>query len=102
MVSAMSKVAVIGARGRMGTATQAAIDAAEGLELVPGIDVGDDIDTLAQGGAEVAVDFTHPGAVMDNLRWCIEHGIHVVVGTSGVSVPGWECWSCPTSPSAPC
>jgi 4-hydroxy-tetrahydrodipicolinate reductase len=85
MVSAMSKVAVIGARGRMGTATQAAIDAAEGLELVPGVDVGDDIDTLAQGGAEVAVDFTHPGAVMDNLRWCIEHGIHVVVGTSGVS-----------------
>jgi 4-hydroxy-tetrahydrodipicolinate reductase len=85
MVSAMSRVAVIGARGRMGTATQAAIDAAEGLELVPGIDVGDDIDTLARGGTEVAVDFTHPGAVMDNVRWCIEHGIHVVVGTSGVS-----------------
>jgi 4-hydroxy-tetrahydrodipicolinate reductase len=81
----MSKVAVIGARGRMGTATQAAIDAAEGLELVPGVDVGDDIDMLARGGAQVAVDFTHPGAVMDNLRWCVEHGIHVVVGTSGVS-----------------
>jgi 4-hydroxy-tetrahydrodipicolinate reductase len=85
MVSAMSRVAVIGARGRMGTATQGAIDAAEGLELVPGIDVGDDIDTLARGGTEVAVDFTHPGAVMGNVRWCIEHGIHVVVGTSGVS-----------------
>src|SRR3712207_8271858 len=33
--------------------------------------------------AEVAVDFTHPDAVMDNLGWCIEHGIHAVVGTTG-------------------
>ena len=29
------------------------------------------------------VDFTHPGVVMDNLRWCIGHGLDVVVGTSG-------------------
>ena len=29
------------------------------------------------------MDFTHPGAVMDNLRWCIEHGLNTVVGTSG-------------------
>ena len=31
----------------------------------------------------MVVDFTHPGVVMDNLRWCIEHGLDVVVGTSG-------------------
>jgi len=29
------------------------------------------------------VDFTHPGAVMDNLRWCAAHALNVVVGTSG-------------------
>ena len=29
------------------------------------------------------VDFTHPDAVMDNLSWCIDHGIHAVVGTTG-------------------
>jgi 4-hydroxy-tetrahydrodipicolinate reductase len=29
------------------------------------------------------VDFTHPDAVMDNLRWCIAHGIDTVVGTTG-------------------
>ena len=29
------------------------------------------------------MDFTHPGVVMDNLRFCIEHGIHAVVGTTG-------------------
>ena len=33
--------------------------------------------------AEVIVDFTHPDAVMDNLSWCIDHGIHAVVGTTG-------------------
>ena len=31
----------------------------------------------------MVVDFTHPGAVMDNLRWCIGHGLDTVVGTSG-------------------
>jgi len=29
------------------------------------------------------VDFTHVAAVMGNLRWCVEHGLNVVVGTSG-------------------
>jgi 4-hydroxy-tetrahydrodipicolinate reductase len=31
----------------------------------------------------VVVDFTHPAAVMDNLRWCIGRGLATVVGTSG-------------------
>jgi len=33
--------------------------------------------------AQVVVDFTNPGVVMDNLRFCIANGIHAVVGTSG-------------------
>jgi 4-hydroxy-tetrahydrodipicolinate reductase len=91
----MSKVAVIGARGRMGTAVAAAIQAADGLELVAGVDADDDIAALSDAGSEIAVDFTHPGAVMDNVHWCIERGIHVVVGTSGFTderldqVRGW-------------
>ena len=31
----------------------------------------------------MAVDFTHPGVVRGNLRWCIEAGLDTVVGTSG-------------------
>ena len=31
----------------------------------------------------MAIDFTHPDAVMENLAWCIDHGIHAVVGTTG-------------------
>jgi 4-hydroxy-tetrahydrodipicolinate reductase len=77
----MISVAVLGARGRMGAEVCKAVQAAEDLELVAGVDLGDDIASIA--GASVAVDFTHPGAVMDNVAWCIEHGVHVVVGTTG-------------------
>ena len=31
----------------------------------------------------MVVDFTHPDVVMDNLKWCIDNGKHVVVGTTG-------------------
>ena len=58
-----------------------AVQAAEGLELVAAIDLGDDREPAK--AAAVAVDFTHPDVVLDNLAWCIEHGIHVVVGTTG-------------------
>lgn len=75
------QVAVFGARGRMGAEVCRAIEAADGLQLLAAIDVGDDR-TPAEG-AEVVVDFTHPDAVMDNLNWCIERGIHAVVGTTG-------------------
>jgi 4-hydroxy-tetrahydrodipicolinate reductase len=50
-------------------------------ELVAQVDAGDSLDALL--AADVVVDFTHVGVVMDNLRWCVEHGISAVVGTSG-------------------
>ncbi len=77
----MIKVGVLGAKGRMGSEVSRTVDAAPDLELAAAVDVGDARDPLA--GCDVIVDFTHPGAVMDNLRWCVEHGRRVVVGTSG-------------------
>jgi 4-hydroxy-tetrahydrodipicolinate reductase len=77
----MIKVGVLGAKGRMGSEVSRTVDAAPDLELTAAVDVGDARDPLA--GCDVIVDFTHPGAVMDNLRWCLEHGRSVVVGTSG-------------------
>ncbi|MDX6238255.1 MAG: 4-hydroxy-tetrahydrodipicolinate reductase, partial [Kribbellaceae bacterium] len=56
---------------------------ASDCELVAALDQGDDLDQLTAAGAEVVVDFTRPEVVMDNLAWCIEHGIHAVVGTTG-------------------
>jgi 4-hydroxy-tetrahydrodipicolinate reductase len=77
------KVAVLGAKGRMGSQTCQAVEAATDCELVAALDQGDELDQLTAAGAEVVVDFTRPEVVMDNLAWCIEHGIHVVVGTTG-------------------
>lgn len=79
----MTRVAVLGAKGRMGSTSAAAIEAAEGLELVAGIDAGDELDAIADAGAEAALVFTTPDVAFDHARWCIERGIHVVIGTSG-------------------
>ena len=79
----MTTVAVLGARGRMGSASVAAIDAAEGLEVVAQIEVGDPLGAITDSGAEVALDFTRPDVALDHVRWCVENGVHVVVGTSG-------------------
>ncbi len=79
----MTRVAVLGAKGRMGSTSVAAIGTAEGLEVVAQVDVGDSLDAITAAGAEVALDFTEPDAALDNVRWCVEHGVNVVVGTSG-------------------
>ncbi len=89
----MINVGVLGAKGRMGSQVCSTVEAADDLELAGQVDAGDALDLL--GGADVVVDFTHPGVVMDNLRWCIGHGISTVVGTSGfdetrlAEVAGW-------------
>jgi 4-hydroxy-tetrahydrodipicolinate reductase len=89
----MIKVGVLGAKGRMGSQVCATIDSAPDLELAAQVDVGDSLGLLA--AADVVVDFTEPGAVMGNLRWCVEQGIAAVAGTSGfgaarlAEVAGW-------------
>lgn len=89
------KVAVVGARGRMGQQVCAAIEAAEGLELAATLDLGDELQQMVDAGCEVMVDFTTPDAVMATLKFAVEHGIHSVVGTTGFdegrldTVRGW-------------
>ena len=77
----MIKVGVLGAKGRMGTQVCGAVTGAADMELAATADIGDERDCLT--AADVVVDFTHPGAVMDNLRWCVAHGRNTVIGTSG-------------------
>jgi 4-hydroxy-tetrahydrodipicolinate reductase len=79
----MTRVAVLGAQGRMGSTSVAAIEAADGLDVVARIDVDDSIDLVASSGAEVALVFTTPDVALDQVLWCVERGVHVVVGTSG-------------------
>jgi 4-hydroxy-tetrahydrodipicolinate reductase len=59
------------------------------------VDAGDWLFSVADAGAQVLVDFTHPDVVMDNVRFAIDQDIHAVVGTTGFTterldtVRGW-------------
>ena len=77
------KVGVLGARGKVGSEVCRAVEAAGDMELVARVDAGDPIEQLVEAGADAVVDFTHPDVVMDNLEFCLDHGIHAVVGTTG-------------------
>jgi 4-hydroxy-tetrahydrodipicolinate reductase len=99
------RVGVIGARGRMGLTVCRAVASTGDLALVAAIDrstvgqnvgrligrpeidvpISDELDRLLEAEVEVAVDFTHPDVVMEDVRWCVSHAIHAVVGTTGVS-----------------
>ena len=77
------RVGVLGALGKVGSEVCRAVEAADDTELVARIDADDELDGLVTSGAQVVVDFTHPDVVMDNLEFCLDHGIHAVVGTTG-------------------
>ena len=101
----MIRVGVIGACGRMGLMVCRAVAEADDLALVAAIDrskigenvgaligqpklgvpVSDELERLLEAEAEIAIDFTHPDVVMENVRWCIDHGVHLVVGTTGIT-----------------
>lgn len=92
----MIRVGVLGASGRMGRTVCAAVSFDPDCELVAAVDTqaGDAVEGVAVSGSpdallaastEVVVDFTHPSAVMGNIRWCLAQGIHTVVGTTGLS-----------------
>jgi 4-hydroxy-tetrahydrodipicolinate reductase len=101
----MIRVGVIGACGRMGQMVCRAVAEADDLALVAAIDrskvgqgigalvghpeidvpISDELDRLLEAEVEVAIDFTHPDVVMDDIRWCVNHAIHLVVGTTGIT-----------------
>jgi 4-hydroxy-tetrahydrodipicolinate reductase len=98
----VTRVGVIGAAGRMGREVAHAVVTDPDLELVAlvdpshaglaieGIDVVASLDALIDADTEVAVEFTRPKAAPANITWCIEHGLHVVTGTTGFEPePAW-------------
>ncbi len=51
----------------------------------PGLQIASDVEDLERSGAEVAVDFTVADAAVEHMRWCASHGVHAVVGTTGIA-----------------
>jgi 4-hydroxy-tetrahydrodipicolinate reductase len=89
----VTRVGVLGARGRMGAEVCRAVEATGDLDLVARVDETDPLAPLRD--TDVVVDFTTPAVVMANLKWCIDAGRNVVVGTTGFdaerldTVRGW-------------
>jgi 4-hydroxy-tetrahydrodipicolinate reductase len=103
-VHGVVRVGVLGAGGRMGQEVCRAVAGADDLELVAAVDpqlagrdlrevagdavpqlvISGDIAALAAAEAEVAVDFTVAAAARENVAWCAAHGVHAVVGTTGL------------------
>jgi 4-hydroxy-tetrahydrodipicolinate reductase len=91
----MIRVGVFGAGGRMGSTVCRAVSDAPDMELVAAVDpvhagtesgeirLAAGAHQLEVAGAQVAVDFTVLDAARENIRWCAEHGVHAVVGTTG-------------------
>lgn len=105
MTDANVRVGVTGATGRMGRALMEAVNEAQGVQLTAaivrpgnsliGCDVGE---FLGQGKSglsfvadlvtalddmDVLIDFTAPGATLNNLKLCASKGVKVAVGTTG-------------------
>lgn len=90
------RVGVVGAGGRMGSSVCAAVAADADLELVAavsrsaagqqvhGVTVAKELRALADAAAEVVVDMTVASAARITLPWLAMHGIHAVVGTTGL------------------
>ena len=106
----MIRVGVIGATGRGGAEVCRGVHADAGMELVAGISrsrsgekaadalglegsgivLAEDLDSFVEAGVEVAVDFTSGRYAPEHVDWSIEHGTHIVVGTTGFEVN--EAW----------
>jgi 4-hydroxy-tetrahydrodipicolinate reductase len=102
------RVGVVGATGRMGREVCQAVAADPDLALVaavsrsaPGrtlaeiagiegdagaVRLADRLDALVDAAADVLVDFTAPAFAAEHVAWAIEHGIDVVVGTTGFEI----------------
>jgi 4-hydroxy-tetrahydrodipicolinate reductase len=89
------RVGVVGAGGRMGRTTCAAVASDPELELVAaisprrageeanGVVIKAELKALADASVQVAIDFTIADAARVTIPWLAMHGMHAVVGTTG-------------------
>ena len=78
-----TKVAVIGATGKMGQLASRIIEAAPDFELHA--QVGSKGELSEMLGADIVIDVTQPAVSQRVVEFAVEHDINVLVGTSGWS-----------------
>ncbi|WP_396588698.1 4-hydroxy-tetrahydrodipicolinate reductase [Bermanella sp. R86510] len=103
-----TRIAIIGAAGRMGRILIEATEQAEQTDLTAAVTlpsdslIGADVGEMAGLGKklgvslsgdlaavkddfDVLIDFTSPQATMENIEFCKQHGKGIVIGTTGLS-----------------
>ena len=87
----MIKVAVCGALGKMGREVVEAVTNAKDMELVAQIDLMGENTYKSLDEAknavdfDVVIDFTQPKSIFENAKYCLNNGIKIVIGTTGLS-----------------
>ena len=86
----MINVAVCGANGKMGQEVIKAVEAGDNMTLVAKIDIKDgEFATIKDAKnsvkIDVLVDFTQPKSIYENALYCLNNGINIVIGTTGLS-----------------
>ena len=87
---ALIKVAVCGALGKMGKEVVEAVLADSETELAAQIDIcGGEFASIEEAHKsakiDVLVDFTQPKSIFENAKYCLNNGIKIVIGTTGLS-----------------
>ena len=78
----MAKIIIHGSKGRMGQMLIACGEAMDGIEIVAGVDEGDDLSALI-ADCDVVIDFSLHSATAAAAALCAEHGKALVIGTTG-------------------
>ncbi len=87
----MIKVAVCGALGKMGREVVEAVNNAPDMELTAQIDLlGENTHKSIEEAKkhtdfDVVIDFTQPKSIFENAKYCLNNGIKIVIGTTGLT-----------------
>jgi len=86
----MIKVAVCGALGKMGKEVCETVKSQKDMELTAQIDiVGTNTyksikDAAKDNKIDILVDFTQPKSIFENAKFCLNNGIKIIIGTTGL------------------
>ena len=78
----MTRIIITGSKGRMGQALFSCATKFPDLEIVGGVDQGDDLAAIV-GNADVVIDFSFHAATLGVAKLCAQHKKALVVGTTG-------------------
>ena len=87
----MIKIAVCGALGKMGKEVVDAVTNADDMELTAQIDLmGENTyktieEAYKAKPFDIVIDFTQPKSIFENAKYCLNNGIKIVIGTTGLS-----------------